>query len=356
MAADDAGEKTEEATPQRREEFRKKGQVAQTKELATFFILFAASVSIWALGKFFLTQVSDLFVAIFADHIVLVAKDASYGDVVSFALKKAVLILGPLFLIASILALSSSLIQVGILYNEEALKPDLNKINPINGFKRLFSMRSVVEGLKAVAKVSVVALIVGLIIQTEILTLPRMVEFSIQEIFSFFSSISIKLVGSVAIFMAILAALDYAFQKYDMEKQMRMTKQEIKEEQKNREGDPLVKARVKRVQRELANQRMMQDVPKADVIITNPTHIAVAIKYETGSIAPILLAKGADKIAEKIKEVAKENNIPVVENKPLARAIYKTLKIGQLIPRELFKAVAEVLAYVYRLRRKIRKT
>jgi flagellar biosynthetic protein FlhB len=155
--------------------------------------------------------------------------------------------------------------------------------------------------------------------------------------------------------MAVLSAADYFFQRWELEKEMRMTKQEIKEEAKSREGDPLIKSRVRKIQREMANRRMMEKVPKADVIITNPTHIAVALKYSENLPAPQLVAKGGDLVAEKIKEIARENNIPIVENKPLARTIFKTLKLGQVIPRELFVAVAEVLAYVYKLKRKARK-
>jgi flagellar biosynthetic protein FlhB len=161
-----------------------------------------------------------------------------------------------------------------------------------------------------------------------------------------------RLLAGIGMFMAFLAAADYLFQRWELEKEMRMTKQEIREEVKSREGDPMIKARIKRAQREIASRRMMEEVPKADVIVTNPTHIAVALKYDETMVSPKVIAKGADLIAEKIKALAREHSIPIVENKPLARAIFKTLKIGQMIPRELYTAVAEVLSYVYRLKRK----
>jgi flagellar biosynthetic protein FlhB len=270
-----------------------------------------------------------------------------------FVLKKALFVLAPIFLVALIFAMSSSLMQVGILYNEEALKPDLKKIDPMAGLKRLFSMRSIVEGVKAVAKVVMVATIVMLIVKEEVVRVPVLVQFSVEQLFSYFGDISIKLIAAVGVFMLVLAGFDFAFQKFDMEKQMRMSKQEIKEEHKNREGDPLIKSRIRRTQREMANKRMMADVPTADVIVTNPTHIAVAIKYEKGWMAPMIVAMGADLVAEKIKTIAKENKIPVIENKPLARAMFKTLKVGSVIPRELFQAVAEVLAYVYKLKNRV---
>lgn len=352
--ADDSGEKTEEATPQKREDFRKKGQVAQTKELSSFLTLAGACLCFWMLSGFWFGQVSELIAVIFGDYVSANIRMEDNKTAVMFALEKTFYILAPIFLMALILSASSSLVQVGILYNEEALKPDLKKINPMSGLKRLFSMKSVVEGIKAVTKVTLVAAIVGIIVKEEVVHVPTLIQLSVGQLFDYFGEITIKLIGAVAVFMAILSGFDYAFQKYDMEKQMRMSKQEIKEEHKNREGDPLIKQRIRRTQREMANKRMMADVPKADVIVTNPTHIAVAIKYEQGWMAPMIVAMGADNVAQKIKEIAKENKIPIVENKPLARTIFKTLKVGAVVPRELFQAVAEILAYVYKLKNKVR--
>lgn len=351
--ADDAGEKTEEATQQRREDFRKRGQVAQTKEFGSFLLLIGACLCIWMLGGFFLDQVRELYEYIIGDFLVESVRNSDYKTVATFAIQKSLLILAPVLGLSFILSALSSLLQIGFLYNEEALQFKIEKLNPVSGFKRIFSMRSLVEGLKAVAKVLIVGSIVALIVRDELVRVPFLIEYSVEQLFSYFGDISLKLLGTVGIFMGVLAALDYGFQRFDLEKQMRMSKQEVKEEHKNREGDPLLKAKIRRQQREMANKRMMSDVPKADVIITNPTHIAVAIQYIPGTLAPVILAMGADKTAEKIKEIARENNIAIVENKPLARTIYKTLKVGHLIPRELFQAVAEVLAYVYRLKNRM---
>lgn len=352
--ADDSGDKTEEATPQRREDFRKRGQVAQTKELSSFLTLAGACLCFWMLSGFWLEQVTELIGVIFGDYISSNIRMEDNRTAVMFAIKKAFYILAPIFLMAFILSAASSLVQVGILYNEEALKPDLKKINPMSGLKRLFSMKSLVEGIKAVFKVTLVASIVALIVKEEIVQVPLLIEMTVEQLFEYFGDISIKLIGAVAIFMAVLAGFDYGFQRYDLEKQMKMSKQEVKEEHKNREGDPLIKQRIRRTQREMANKRMMADVPKADVIITNPTHISVAVKYEQGWMAPMVVAMGADNVAQKIREIAKENKIPIVENKPLARTMFKTLKVGAVVPRELFQAVAEVLAYVYKLKNKVR--
>jgi flagellar biosynthetic protein FlhB len=182
--------------------------------------------------------------------------------------------------------------------------------------------------------------------------IPQYIQAPIAVSLSYLGTLAIKLFTTVGFTILGLALLDYFFQRWDLEKQMMMTKQEIKEENKQREGDPMIKARIRRIQRDVAQRRMMEKVPKADVIVTNPTHIAIALKYDDTLPAPQVIAKGADLIAEKIKSIAREHNIPIVENKPLARTIFKTLKIGQVVPRDLFVAVAEVLAYVFKLKRK----
>jgi flagellar biosynthetic protein FlhB len=350
--ADEGGEKTEEATQQRREEFRKRGQVAQSKEIATFLLLLGTVLTMWVSGNMLLHHAVDLFENFFSNYIVTAARTGDYTAAALFAAKKGALITGPMLAIALVIGIASSLLQVGFLYNEEALQLKLERINPISGFKRIFSLRALVEGAKSILKLTLIASIVYFIVKDEIMHISVLVDYTMPQMLSYFGTITFKLLAATTIFMGVLGILDYGYQRWELEKEMRMSKQEVKEENKNREGDPLIKARIRRIQREMANKRMMTEVPKADVIITNPTHIAVALKYEAGMAAPVLLAKGADLMAEKIKKIAKEHNIPVLENKPLARAIFKTLKIGQLIPRELFKTVAEVLAYVYRLKKK----
>lgn len=352
MAADESGEKTEEATEQRREDFRKRGQVAQTKELASTLTLFAAALTMWALGRFFLEQVSLIYHESLTTYLIAGARSGDWQSAVTYVLKRSLFILGPLFGIFFLFSFVSSVVQIGFLVNEEALKPKIEKLNPLEGFKRIFSLRSGFEGLKALCKVLLIGGLAALVIKSEMLVVPALISFSVEQIFSFFGGVVLKLLFATGCFMAFLSGIDYMFQRWDVEKKMKMSKQEVKEELKTREGDPLIKARIRRVQREMAAKRMMEDVPKADVIVTNPTHIAVALKYTTGMAAPKIVAMGAGLIAEKIKALAKENNVPVVENKPLARTMFKSLKIGETIPRELFAAVAEVLSYVYSLRKK----
>ncbi len=355
MAESDQQEKTEEATQQRREDFRKRGQVAQTKELATVLVLFSMAFALFFLGRFFMSQVMEIFTSSFDDFFVAASKDASLWPAVHYVSAKALNIIAPLGLMFMIMSIMSSLVQVGILQNEEAMKPKLEKLDPTKGLKRIFSLRSLVEGIKAVFKVILVVAVVYLVLEKEIFRVPQLMHFTVGQTFTYVGELSVKILGAVGILMGFLAAFDYFFQRFELEKQMRMSKQEVKEETKSREGDPLVKARIRRVQREMAQRRMMEDVPKADVIITNPTHIAVALQYDPSKFAaPRLIAAGAGAIAQKIKEVARENNVPVVENKPLARTIFKTMKIGEVIPRELFTAVAQVLSYVFKLKKRVR--
>jgi flagellar biosynthetic protein FlhB len=355
MAEENDQEKTEEPTQQRREDFRKRGQVAQTKELASALFLFAAVAMLYFLSPLYLNSMTDLFKMSFGEGLVAVARQGDWVSLARFAGLKMVIMMLPLMAVLLVISFASGAVQVGFLYNEEALQFKPDRLNPAEGLKRLFSLRSVVEGIKAVLKVSCVGLIVWLVLKDEIGLIPELQSYSVEQVMAYLGAITVRIVASVAFFVAVIAGIDFLYQKFELEKKMMMSRQEVKEEMKSREGDPLIKSRIKKVQRELANKRMMDDVPKADVIVTNPTHISIALKYDETMVAPKIVAMGADHLAFKIREIAKEHKIPLVENKPLARAIYKTLKVGQQIPRELYTAVAEVLSYVYKLKRKLRK-
>lgn len=351
--ADDGEERTEEATEQRRQDFRKRGQVAMTRELSSVLMLLGTAMVLWLLGRFMLQQISEIVTESIGSFLVTAARQGDYKPAIFYVLKKAALVCGPLFGMLFITSIASTVMQVGLLNNEEALNFNLEKLNPISGLKRLFSLKALVEGGKSIIKIVLISAVVYVMVKDQIVKVPSLVALPINQLMVFCGDLTIRLLGGVGVFMAVLAAADYFFQRWELEKQMRMTKQEIKEEHKSREGDPMIKARIRRIQREMANKRMMADVPTADVIVTNPTHIACAIKYDPATMAaPILIAKGADAIAEKIKELARENNVPIMENKPLARTMYKTMKIGQVIPRELFTAIAQVLSYVYKLKRR----
>lgn len=353
--AEDGEERTEQATDAKREEFRKRGQVAHSKEMASAVFFLAAAGSIYMISRFAYQHILEVFNFAFGKDMILAIRESRHSDIVKFAAMKAGIVMAPILVGAAVLGFLSTVLQTGFLQVEDALSPDFNKINPLSGFKRMFSLRAVVEAFKSTLKVGFIGLIVYLILKSEVHNIPYLVGYSTEQLISYLGMLTVKLFFVVGIVMAALAGLDYFYQRWDLEKQMMMTKQEIKEESKQREGDPMIKGRIRKVQRDMANRRMMEQVPKADVVITNPTHIAVVLKYSENLPAPQLVAKGADFLAEKIKQMARENNIPIVENKPLARTIYKTMKLNQVIPRELFVAVAEVLSYVYKLKRKVRR-
>lgn len=353
MASDsDQGERSEEATQQRKEDFRKRGQVAQTRELGSVLILFASVLLIGVATPFFFKQIQEVFTRSYGDTLAHIGQTADIFHAMSFAYGKMAMIVLPILGVFWFVSFSATLVQIGFVYNEEALQFNWERLDPVAGFKKLLSVRSLVEGFKSVLKVTLILFISYLLLRRQIQMLPHLMDLNVAQTLAFLGTLMIRLLAGVGTFMVCLAAADYFYQRWDLDQQMRMTKQEIKEEVKSREGDPMIRARIKRIQREMAGRRMMEEVPKADVIVTNPTHIAVALKYSDNMVAPQIIAMGADLVAEKIRNLAREHNIPIVENKPLARAMFKTMKIGQAIPRELYAAVAEVLSYVFRLKRK----
>ncbi|RYZ85483.1 MAG: flagellar biosynthesis protein FlhB [Proteobacteria bacterium] len=353
--AEDQDEKTEAATDARREDFRRRGQVAQTKELASCMLLLASAGAIYMLSRFFLKNIYEMFNYSLGPQLIVSIRSGDFKEALQFCAAKGVIMIAPVLALAGIVAGVSSVIQTGFLQVEEAMSPDLNKLNPLEGLKRMISLRALVEGIKSFLKLLLIGTVLYFLLRSEVTKIPYLIGYSLEGIFSYIGGIIIKLLGGVGMMMLVLSLADYFFQRWDLEKKMMMTKQEVKEESKSREGDPMVKARIRRMQRERSSKRMMDAIPKADVVITNPTHIAVVLKYDANLPAPQVVAKGADLMAERIKALAKEHNIPIIENKPLARTIFKTLKIGQVVPRELFVAVAEVLSYVYRLRKKVRR-
>lgn len=349
-----AGEKTEKATPKKQQDTRKKGQVAKSMDVNTAFILlggflFLLVFSDWFGGKikhqmeFILEKYLTLEVTL--DNLEVLGKDIVLD---------VVMILAPLFLITFVIAYVSNLAQIGFLFSTEAIAFKLSKIDPIAGAKRIFSLRALVELVKSILKMSIIGVVTVTLIYSsidKIFTLSFLnLEDSVKAMFDLMIMLGIYGAASL-IFVAIF---DLWYQRFDYAKNIRMSKQEIKEEYKNMEGDPQIKAQRRQRQREMAMRRMMQDVPNADVIITNPTHYAIALKYdESKKEAPYVVAKGVDYLAERIKKMAKEHEIPTIENRLLARSLYSEVEIGQEIPEAFFKAVAEILAIVYKQQGKI---
>ncbi|XJZ28513.1 flagellar biosynthesis protein FlhB [Bacillota bacterium Lsc_1132] len=349
-----SGEKTEKATPKKRQDARKKGQAAKSQDINTAVVLLAVFLFMLFSGSYLKKGIFSLFKSSFQDYLLMDATEGNLQIIFLRTLKELALYLGPIMLVALVAGVAANFFQVGFMFTSEAIQPKLEKINPISGFKRIFSMRAIVELLKSILKIGFVGIVTFAILwkrMDEILVLSQK---PIGTALATLSSLTVQMGLYASGALLFLAVLDFLYQKYDFEKNIRMSKQDIKDEYKNSEGDPQIKSRIKQRQREMAMRRMMQEVPKADVVITNPTHYAVAIKYdEAKRDAPFVVAKGVDFTAQKIKLIAKENDVITVENRPLARALYSQTEIGDTIPEEFFKAVAEILAFVYRAKNKI---
>ncbi|EXX91343.1 flagellar biosynthesis protein FlhB [Paenibacillus darwinianus] len=349
-------EKTEPATPKKRQETRQEGQVAMSQELPAAFILLFIFLSFTMLGDYYAERFLRIFGDLFESWLTYDLTTGNLMPLFSSLLIQLLMIIAPVFIIAVVTALISSYYQVGILLTAKPIMPKLSKINPIAGAKQLVSLRSMVEVLKSILKLIIIGFMVYRSLWGQKDTLLALGHMEPLQIFQFTASITLSLGVKIAALLVVLAIFDYIYQKYEYEKSIKMSKQDIKDEHKKSEGDPLIKGKIREKQRRMAIQRMMQNVPKADVVITNPTHFAVALQYDGSQMdAPVVLAKGMDHLALRIRELAKDSNVMIMENKPLARALYDRAEIGEAIPADLFQAVAEVLAYVYRMKGRVKK-
>lgn len=349
---DDNMERTEEPTSKRIEEATKKGQVAFSREV-TSFLMFAvlALMIIWFIPGYARSAINFLRNFMASPHDVML----SYQNIDEFifeVLSTASFIFIVPILATIVVALASSFLQNGILFSIDPLMPKLEKISVIKGVKRIFSLRSFMEFIKGVLKISIIAISSYMVFRGEIDKIIYAPQMSVYGIIALLGGLGFKIVLAAAIFMFIVAIIDYAYQKYEYLKSLRMTRQEIKEEFKQSEGDPHIKAKLKQIREERARKRMISAVPDADVIIRNPTHYAVALKYEQEDMnAPVVIALGADAVALRIISVGEENKVPVVTNRTLARALYETAELDEEIPIEHYKAVAEIIAYVFGLKK-----
>ncbi|RKD24209.1 flagellar biosynthesis protein FlhB [Ammoniphilus oxalaticus] len=349
-----AQEKTEQATPRKLQDAREKGQVARSQELPSSIILLFVVLALWLFGGFFTRHLSEMIQRSFSEYalwqLTIQTTDMLFKQLVWEAFK----LLLPIFLITVIAGLASNLAQIGFLFTTEPLQLKIEKLNPIEGAKRILSLRSIVELFKSIFKILITSSVAIYILwgaRDQFLALPQK---GVGHSAQFLGMTIIKLGVTIALLLFVLAILDFMYQRYDHAKRLRMSKQEIKDEYKKAEGDPLIKSKIKEKQRQMSMSRMMNEVLKADVVITNPTHYAVAIAYKADEMsAPTIVAKGKGFVALKLKETARENGIITMENKPLARALYAHAEIGDQVPEDLYKAVAEVLAYVYRLQGKV---
>lgn len=354
MAEESSGqEKTEEPTSRRLQEARKKGDVLKSMEIPSAAVLLLGLLSLFLMrGYLFERLLLVMRHYLGAAHTMSITPD-NMIPVTMEAMTFFAILVGPVMAVILFTALASNYAQVGVLFSTEKIAPKYEKIDPIKGFQRLFSMQTLFNTIKSVAKLVVVGWVAYSVVKSNLHNLLPLMDQPVLSIFIFYAKISFWMFLKAAVIIALLAGIDWLFQRWQFMKKMKMTKQEVKEEAKNTEGDPHVKGRIRSIQMEMARKRMMAEVPEADVIITNPTRLAIAIRYDAASMAaPMVTAKGAGVIAHRIKDIARDNNIPLMEDKPLAQALYKTVEIGEQIPANLFQAVAEILAHVYSVKNK----
>ncbi len=347
------GDKTEDPTPKKKRDARKQGNVAKSSEVNTAMTFLAILLIAYTMPDFINVELKNFLVNSFRnDFSTTMDENIIKMLMIRFTISFMKIIL-PICLIIMIFGILGNLIQTGLMFSGESLKPKFSKLNPISGFKNMFSLKALGNLVKSIV-VIVVLLILGYSFMNKNFEgLIKSGDIYTPYLFDTIIELIKKLLSSISLAVVIISIIDYGYQRYTHNKELKMTKQEVKEEYKQMEGDPHIKGKIKQKQRQMATQRMMQSVPSATVIVTNPTHISIAIRYEKGKdTTPVVVAKGADVIAFKIRELAKSHDIPIIENKPLARLIYKEVEIDQEIPEEMYKAVAEVLVAVYKIKNK----
>lgn len=351
MASDEQGERTEAPTQRKRDEARQQGQVVRSGDLSSAAILLAALVALNFMAPRMYAELAAMMTRL------LDARSGPAWDLKGLqetfvaCVWSIAAVLLPILLTVMVAAVLTNLMQVGFVISAEPLMPTLNKISPLAGFRRLFSMRSGVRLFMSLGKVAIVGGIGYMTIAGKLNEILCSAGLSFQQEAAVTGQLIFLLGIRVAIVLLVLALMDYFFQRWQHEQDIRMTKQELKEDLKRMEGDPQIRARRQRVARHIAMQRMSMEVPRSSVVVTNPTHFAVALLYEDGMNAPKVLAKGADFMALRIKQIAAASGVPIVERKPLAQALFKSCKVGDEVPVNMYKAVAEILAYVYELSR-----
>ncbi len=350
MAGDSSQDKTEQPTGKKLEDARQKGNVPQSREVPSVLILSGSVAVLFFAGSWMLGRLTEIMRGMYQRAGTMTMAPETMHTLLWEIFLNSVVILIPLMLVVITAGVFGNVAQFGFLITGEKLTPNLAKLNPISGLKKLVSLRSLVELAKSIVKLVIISVVSYIVLNRYLDQIPGLMQMSIGNIMGFIGQVSFQMCFYTCMVLFLLAVLDYSYTKWQHQHDLKMTKQEVKDEHKQREGDPSVKARIRSVQREMARKRMMEAVPDATVVITNPTHLAIALKYEEGMAAPVVVAKGAGFVAQKIKSIATDNDIPLVENKPLARTIFKSTEIGDFIPAELYRAVAEILAYVYRLK------
>jgi flagellar biosynthetic protein FlhB len=354
------GEKTEEPTAKKKEDTRKDGKVPKSKELSSGVEL----IALFLILKFWIGHMGENFMKIFDEIYGKIPDYTTYwgGNIVkedyriliNSVLVDMLIQLLPFFVVGVIIAVGVNMFQFRFKISTKPLQPKFSKLNPVSGMKKLFSKDKIVELIKSIAKVVLIMYVVYATIKDDWVYLMKFYEMPLNQAIELIGNIVINMGLKISLVFMVIAFVDLIYQRRKFNNDIKMTKQEVKDEYKNAEGDPQIKGKIRSKMREASQRRMMQDVPKADVVITNPTHFAVAIRYDSSEApAPRVLAKGADYVAQKIKDIARENHVEIVENKPLARMLYANVDVGQEVPPELYQAVAEVLALVYKMQGRI---
>ena len=343
-------DRTEEPTPERREEFREKGQIAVSREITSVVSLAMATSLLTICGPIILNSLIGMMKVQFQNlgkYSITTKTFLDYSHDLWFQLMEQIL---PLFFATSIIATVVTFLQTNFNWSWKKIIPDFKRLNPFSGLKRIVSFQALNELIKGCGKMAVISVVGYLIIFGEMKTLPTLLNVSIENVWKYWGEITELLFWSAASLMVIVAGADYMYHYLSVENKLKMTRQEVKEEAKKREVDPQVKGRIRKIQRDLAMAKMIKETKTATLVVTNPEHYAVALKYQMGMVAPLVVAKGKDNKAMKIKEVAKKFEVPIVENKPLARTLFKIVEVGETIPQSLYLAVSEVIRYVYWLK------
>ncbi len=349
----DGGEKTEEPSQHRIEEFRKKGEVASSRELTSVLVLAACLLALSLSLVYIYEEMTKYIEWLYTLDIASAFTPKSLNTITTRTFVVALKCSAPVMFTALCVGVIAQVAQIGILYSPDVLELNLDRINPLNGIKKLFSVTSLFESVKGIFKFAVILSVVYVYLKDDIMTYNGFMHLELYQSFIYAKSLLLKISFAILMALGVVALLDFAYQKWSYQKKLRQTKQELKQESKEQDGNPEIKQRIRQIQREMSRKRMIKDVQTADVIITNPTHISIVLKYDSENmVSPMIIGKGQDHLALKIREIAQQHNIPIVENVLLARTLYKTVKVGSPVPRNLYKAVAEVLAFVYKLKKK----
>ena len=347
------GEKTEDASGRKLSKAREEGQVAKSMEIPSVFVLLGGVLTLYMSSQLFYNNFAGVFHYNLTFEKIPVFTITDVVHLLAVHIRIILVTCIPVMLAVMLVALISNFAQVGFKISWKSLEPKFSRLDPINGFKQKFTSRAVIEFVKTLLKITIICAVAYNSIRSELTDISVLYDASIGYILLFILKVAFWIFIKVCLIMIVLALLDYAYQKWKFLDDQKMTKKEVKDETKQTEGDPLVKSRIRQLQHEAARKRMMAAVPDADVVVTNPTRLAVALKYDGNEMdAPTVLAKGAGPVAKNIRRIAEENNIPIVEDKPLARNLYSNVDIGGEVPMELYQAVAELLAYVYKLKGK----